>query len=169
MLRKFLLTVCLAGIMISLGAASTVSGDEGVQFPTGFRNWYGVNTLIVTKDSSLFTQIPGMHMIYVNAKGLETLKNGGPFPYPDGTVFADDVHDFMLKDGTYVEGAKQAVGTMVRDAKKYAATGGWGFQAFAGGDPSKPLIPDRAHATQACFTCHIPQKDHGFTFSTYIP
>src|SRR5579862_1220303 len=122
MLRKFLLSVCVAGILISLGAASTVSGDEGVQFPAGFRNWYGVNTLIVTKDSPLFTQIPGMHMIYVNAKGLETLKNGGPFPYPDGTVFADDVHDFSVKDGASVEGARKFVTVMVKDAKKYAST-----------------------------------------------
>ena len=42
----------------------------------------------------MFGQIGGMHIIYVNAKGLPTLKKGGPFPYPDGTVFADDVHDF---------------------------------------------------------------------------
>jgi len=24
-----------------------------------------------------------MHLIHVNAKGLQTLKNGGPLPYPD--------------------------------------------------------------------------------------
>ena len=169
MLRKLLITASLVGILISLGAALTVSGDEGVQFPTGFRNWFGVNTLIVTKDSPLFAQIPGMHMIYVNAKGLPTLKNSGPYPYPDGTVFADDVHDFLMKDGTYVEGEKKGVGVMVKDAKKYAATGGWGFQVFGTADFSKPLLPDTAHVIQACFNCHTPQKAQDFTFSTYIP
>jgi Cytochrome P460 len=125
--------------------------------------------MIVTKDSPFSDQIGGMHIIYVNAKGLPTLKAGGPFPYPDGTIFADDVHDFSVKDGAYVEGAKKAVTVMVKDAKKYPMTGGWGFKVWAGGDPAKPLIPDTAHAIQACFACHTPQKAQDFTFSTYIP
>jgi len=99
-----------------------------------------------------------MHVIYVNATGLPTLKAGGPFPYPDGTVFADDVHDFSVKDGSYVESNKKAVTVMIKDAKKYSTNSGWGFQVWAGGDPSKPLVPDATHATQACFVCHTPQK-----------
>jgi hypothetical protein len=31
---------------------------------------------------------------------------------------------------------------MVKDAKRYPS-GGWGFQAWAGGDPAKPLVSDR--------------------------
>jgi hypothetical protein len=159
----------LAGILMSFGAVSTTAAGDEVPFPSGFRNWFVVNSMIVTKDSPIFSQIGGLHLIYVNAKGLPTLKKGGPFPYPDGTVFADDVHDFSVKDGSNVEGAKKAVTVMVKDAKKYAMTGGWGFQVWAGGDPSKPLIPDTAHAIQACFACHTPQKAQDYTFSTYIP
>ena len=55
---------------------------------------------------------------------------------------------------------------MEKDAKKYAATGGWGFQAWAGGDPKKPLVTD---AAKQCFACHEPQKAHDYVFSTYIP
>jgi hypothetical protein len=123
--------------------------------------------MIVTKDSPIFGQIGGMHIIYVNAKGWPTLKAGGPFPYPDGTVFAGDVHEFSVKDGSYLEGNKQAVTVMVKDAKKYAAIGAWGFQVWAGGDPSKPLVPDSTHGA-ACFACHSPQKAQDYTFSTYI-
>jgi hypothetical protein len=36
------------------------------------------------------------------------MKKGRPSPYPDGTVFADDVHEFSVKDGSYVEGDKKA-------------------------------------------------------------
>ena len=169
MLRKLIGVIGLAGIWMSLGAASTISAGYDVPFPKAFRDWFAVNSMIVTKDSPMFTQIGGMHIVYVNAKGLPTLKAGGPFPYPDGTVFADDVHEFSVKDGAYVEGNKKAVTVMVKDAKKYATTGGWGFQVWAGGDPSKPLIPDAAHATEACFVCHTPQKAQDFTFSTYIP
>jgi hypothetical protein len=110
-----------------------------------------------------------MHIIYVNAKGLPTLRKGGPLPYPDGTVFADDVHDFSVKDGSYVERNKKAIAVMVKDTKKYPMTGGWGFQVWGGGDISKPLVPDAAHAVTACFACHTPQKNQDYTFSTYIP
>jgi hypothetical protein len=156
----------LAAICMSMGTVFAQSTGNGVPFPNGFRNWFAVNSMIVTKDSPMFAQIGGMHVVYVNAQGLPTLKTGGPFPYPDGTVFADDVHEFSVKDGSYVEGNKKAVTVMVKDAAKYASTGGWGFQVWAGGDPSKPLVVD---AKQPCFACHTPQKAQDFTFSTYIP
>ena len=169
MLRKLVSIIGLTGVLISLGAVSAKSVGDDVRFPNGFRDWFVVNSMIVTKDSPISGQIGGMHIIYVNAKGLPTLKKGGPLPYPDGTVFADDVHEFSVKDGSYVEGTKKAVTVMVKDAKKYPSTGGWGFQVWAGGDPSKPLLPDDAHSIPACFTCHTPQKSQDYTFSTYIP
>ena len=55
---------------------------------------------------------------------------------------------------------------MVKNAKIYASKGGWGFQVWAGGDPSKPLIGD---APKPCFVCHTLQKAQDNTFSTYIP
>jgi hypothetical protein len=169
MMRKLVRILGFAGILISLSAVSAKPAGDDVPFPDGFRDWFVVNSMIVTKDSPMFGQIGGMHIIYVNAKGLPTLKNGGPLPYPDGSMFADDVHEFSVKDGSYVEGNKKAVTVMVKDAQKYATNGGWGFQVWAGGDPSKPLLPDAVHATQACFVCHTPQKAQDFTFSTYIP
>ncbi len=159
----------IAGILLLLGTVSAQPAGQDVPFPKGFRDWFVVNSMIVTKDSPIFNQLGGMHIVYVNAKGLPTLKDGGPLPYPDGTVFADDVHEFTVKDGAYVEDKKKVVAVMVKDAKKYSSTGGWGFQVWALGDVSMPLIPDTAHAVQACFTCHTPQKNHDFTFSTYIP
>ena len=42
-----------------------------------------------------------------------------------------------------------------------ASTGGWAWQAWAGGDPSKPLVTD---AAKQCFECH-----HDYVYSTYIP
>jgi Cytochrome P460 len=169
MWRKSLTMLGLAGVLVLLGAVSAQPAGYDVSFPDGFRDWFAVNSMIVTKDSPIFGQIGGMHIIYVNAQGLPTLKKGGPFPYPDGTIFADDVHEFSVKDGSYVEGNKKAVTMMVKDSKKYEATGGWGFQAWAGGDSSKPLVPDAAHAIPACFVCHTPQKAQDYSFSTYIP
>jgi len=174
MSHKFTVVLGSAGVLALFSALSAVSlaavaTGDGVPFPNGLRDWFLVNSLTAGADSALFGHVSGMHHIYVNATGLQALKADGPLPFPDGTVFADDVHEFSVKDGSYVEGAKKAVTVMVKDAKKYATTGGWGFQVWAGGDPSKPLVPDAAHAITACFACHTPQKAQDYTFSTYIP
>ena len=170
MVRRLAGIFVLGMLALSQGARATNSAaSDDVPFPTNFRDWFAVNSMIVTKDSPMSAQIGGLHIVYVNAKGLPVLKSGGPYPYPDGTVFADDVHEFSVKDGSYVEEAKKAVTVMVKDSKKYPTTGGWGFQVWAGGDPAKPLIPDTAHAIPACFVCHSPQAGQDFVFSHWIP
>jgi hypothetical protein len=167
--RSLVLAAISSAIIMSFGAIGATSSSDDVPLPTGFRNWLLVYSTIVSQDHPLFSQLGGMHLVHVNAKGLQTLKEGGPFPYPDGTIFADDVHHFVLENGRYVEDTKKAVTVMVKDSKKYATTGGWGFQMWAEGDPSKPLVPDAAHAVEACFACHMPQKSQDYTFSTYKP
>jgi len=169
MQQKHARILSVVGALLLMGTVSGQTTDYHVPFPAGLRDWFEVNSMIVTKDSPIFGQLGGMHLIHVNTKGLPTLKNGGPLPYPDGTIFADDVHEFSVKDGSYVEGNKKAIAVMVKDAKKYPTTGGWGFQVWGGGDPSKPLVPDATHAVTACFACHTPQKEQDYTFSTYIP
>ena len=101
---------------------------------------------------------------FANAASLASLKKGGP--YPDGAVFLDDLHDFTVADGAYAEGPLKALTMMVKDAKMHASTGGWGFQAWAAGDPSKPIVTD---AVKQCFECHQPQKDQDYVYSSYIP
>lgn len=142
--------------------AAESAGDAKI--PTGYRNWFHVNTMVIDKASPLFDAIGGMHNVYVNAIGAAALKNGRP--YPDKTVFASDVHDFTVTDGSYVEGSRKGLATMVKDRKKYPSTGGWGFQLWAGGDPKKPLVTD---PTKQCFECHQPKKNQDYVYSTYIP
>ena len=149
MLETFLRIFVLATTLVTMGAVATISAGDDVPFPTGFRDWFAVNSMIVTKDSPISAQIGGMHLIYVNAKGLPTLQAGGPFPYPDGTIFADDVHDFTVKDGSYVEGSKKAVTVMIKDAKKYSKNGDGAFKCGPAATlrshsclmPSMPLRP----------------------------
>jgi len=168
-LYKVACLLTLAVILAFFGVPTATSADDRVPFPNGFRDWFAVNSMTATKDSPVFGGVEGMHIIHINTKGFPTLKGGGPLPYPDGTIFADEVHEYSVKDGATVEGAKKVVTVMVKDAKKYASTGGWGFQVWLGGDPTKPLVPDQAHAATACFACHTPQKQQDYTFSTYIP
>jgi hypothetical protein len=52
---------------------------------------------------------------------------------------------------------------MVKDSKKYAATGGWGFGDFKDGKPSDEAMH------KACFPCHEPFKDSDYVFTRYAP
>ena len=150
---------------VAVGTLSAAPAGDTLTIPAGFDHWYLVNSMIITKDSPFFESIGGLHHIYVNAIGFARLKAGGSAPYPDGTIFVDDVRDVSHVDGSYVQGGRKAIPVMVKNARRYASTGGWGFQAWAGGDPAKPLVTD---PVKSCFTCHAPQKANDFTFSTYL-
>jgi len=166
MRRTFFLALAVVVVaLLGLDTGFAAPAADKLVIPAGFEHWYLVNSMIVTKDSPLSASIGGLHHIYVNSIGFARLKAGGSAPYPDGTIFVDDVRDFSLADGSYSQGSRKAIPVMLKDAKKYASTGGWGFQAWAGGDPKKPLATD---PVKACFECHSPQKANDYVFSTYL-
>jgi Cytochrome P460 len=152
-----------AALLLAAAPFAAESAD-GIKFPSGYRSWFHVNTLVIDKASPLFDSLGGMHNVYVNSTGQAALKKG--VPYPDKTVFVSDVHEFTLTDGSYVEGPRKALGIMVKDQKKYTSTGGWGFELWLGGDPKKTFVTD---PVKQCFECHQPKKDQDYVYSTYIP
>jgi len=150
----------------AVGTLLAAQTSDALKIPADFKQWYLVHSTLITKDDNKFGLIAGLHLIYVNATGFDRLKRGGSAPYPDGSAFTDDVRDFSAVDGSYLESpARKAITLMVKDSKKYASTGGWGFQAWAGGDATKPIATD---PVKQCFNCHVPQKAQDFTFSKYL-
>ena len=152
-----------AAVVGSITPFAAESADD-LKLPASYRHWYHVNTMVIDKGSPLFEAMGGMHNVYINSTGETALKKGEP--YPDKTVLLVDLHEFTISDGSYVEGPRKATAIMLKDKKKYASTGGWGFQAWAGGDPTKPLVTD---PTKQCFECHQARKDQDYVYSTYIP
>src|SRR5258708_30699205 len=108
-------------VIFSVSAESA----DGLKPPVGYRRLFHVNTMIVDKSSPLFEVLGGMHNVHVNSVGESALKKGGP--YPNGTVFLTDLHEFSVVDGSYVEGAPKGLAVMAKDSKKYDSTEGWGF------------------------------------------
>src|SRR5215831_10621808 len=162
MQRLRLLFATLA--LVAVASFPAQPADDVKPPPAGYRHWFHVNTMIIDKASPLFKDLGGMHNVYANSVGEAALKKGGP--YPDKSMFVTDLHDFTVSDGSYVEGARKGLAVMVKDSKKYASTGGWGFQFWEGGDPKKPQVTD---AAKQCFACHQPKKDQDYVYSTYIP
>jgi hypothetical protein len=159
--RARLITTTLAFVTVTVIAAE--SADD-LKLPTGYRTWFHVNTMVIDKASPLFEGLGGMHNVYANASAAAALKKGGS--YPNGSQFVTDLHDFTITEGSYVEGARKGVATMIKNSKRYASTGGWGFQFWAEGDGKKPQVTDSA---KQCFACHEPKKDQDYVYSTYIP
>jgi Cytochrome P460 len=65
---------------------------------------------------------------------------------------------------SYVAGPpKNGVQFMVKDSRKYASTGGWGFAEFDDGKPAGEAMQ------KACFPCHETVKARDFVFNRYAP
>jgi len=52
---------------------------------------------------------------------------------------------------------------MVKDSRRYASTGGWGFAPFNDGKAAD------AGVLSTCFPCHEPAKARDFVFTRYTP
>jgi hypothetical protein len=91
----------------------------------------------------------------------------GALPFPDGAVLAKLAWKHVPSaefDGAFVPGPATTVQFMVKDSKKYASTGGWGFGQFIDGKP----VDEAQH--KACFACHEANvKGHDFVFTRFAP
>jgi hypothetical protein len=108
-----------------------------------------------------------MRVIFGNAIAAKAISQNDIHPWPKGTAFAKVAWDQLEgKDGTVKTGAFKQVEFMIKDDKKYASTGGWGFARFK----TPKLIPygkTTVFATE-CINCHRPQKDEDFVFTQPI-
>src|SRR5262245_4654569 len=122
---------------LALVAGTTIAAQsaDDLKLPTGYRNWFHGNTMVVDKGSPLFDSLGGMHNVYANPSSVAALNKGGP--YPTRRQFVTYLHAFTITDGSYVEGARKGVATLIKDARKYASTGGWGCQVRAERDATK--------------------------------
>jgi signal transduction histidine kinase len=78
----------------------------------------------------LYPQLGGIHHIYANPKALAAL--AGQKPFPDGSVLVLDVLEARGEARAILEGARRRVLVMEKDKKRFARTGGWGYEAFVG-------------------------------------
>lgn len=100
----------------------------------------------------------------------------GTLPFPDGAIIAalhwnevsSEENTKVIGKGfpgaglqSFVPGSGVNTQFMVKDSKKYAATGGWGFGDFTNGKPAADALMN------TCFSCHVPATDRDFVFTRY--
>jgi len=150
-------SVLIAGAFASgsaeVGDASPVFG---VHIPDGYRQW----ELIAPAQEA--EPLDELRAVLGNAVAVKAYKDRS-LPFPDGTILAKLAWKHIQSpdfEPASVPGATTTVQIMVKDSKKYAATGGWGFGRFIAGKP----VDEAQH--QTCFACHearVKERDYVFT------
>ena len=146
----------------------------GVTVPDGYRDWRLISVNHLAGAGGKLKQVRAQLGNDIAMKAFRE----GTLPFPDGTIIAalhwneavSEENDKVLAIGfpgaglqSSVAAAPENVQFMVKDSKKYAATGGWGFADFKNGRAGDEAL----HKT--CFPCHAPAKDRDFVFTRYAP
>src|SRR5579862_5252571 len=161
--------VAVAGVAVFTATASDSDGEAvpifGIKIPPGYRDWRLISVAHEAGDLNDIRAILG-NDIAIKAYREEKL------PFPDGTIIArlawsyvpSEENDKVFgRSQSFVAGPATNVQFMVKDSKKYAATGGWGFAQFKDGKLADAAL------LKTCFPCHEPVKARDFVFTRYAP
>ena len=158
----------LAGIVVSTAPASGPYDEQtapifGIKMPPGYRDWKLISVAHEAGNLNDFRAVLG------NDIAIRAYREG-KLPFPEGAIIARLAWDYVPSEEnnkvfgrsqSFVAGSPTNVQFMVKDSKKYAATGGWGFAQFKDGKPADEAL----HKT--CFPCHEPAKASDFLFTHY--
>jgi Cytochrome P460 len=159
---RLLLSRLIAVMILVLASLpmSAISGDETAQYPDTFRRWVHVGTgVILPGTNPLLKSEEGMHHIFANGKASDGYASGD---FADGAILVYELREAQQKNGVIFEGERRRVDVMIKDSKKYAATGGWRFERFWAADQTQNAVHDGG---ASCFECHANARAHGFVFS----
>jgi hypothetical protein len=156
--------VCIALSLLSAGpliASGLPVAPNGIAIYPGYMSWK-VIAPSYREDKGHIRIITG------NEIAVAALR-AGKKPLPDGSVLAKVAWKAEKNPNFPVAtepGAFAQVEFMVKDAKKYKDTGGWGFARFVGND-LKPYGKDAAFVGE-CFGCHIPVAGNDYVFTKIV-
>ena len=162
--------VAMTGVVVYMAHASGRSDEDadpifGIKIPSGYRDWKLIS--VAHEEGNL----NDLRALLGNDLAIKAYREG-KFPFPDGTIIArlawsyvpsEENNKVFGRAQSFVPGAATNVQFMVKDSKKYAATGGWGFAQFKDGKPADAAL------LKTCFPCHEPVKARDFVFTHYAP
>ena len=149
-----------------LAADSKVApAPNGIALPEAYKDWRLIAPAYRTDKKHV-------RAILGNDIAIAAARAGKTNPWPDGAILSK----LVWKEKTdaawptaIVPDAFVHAEFMVKDASKYATTGGWGYARWTGMD-QKPYGKDASFA-QECVACHTPVKanDYVFTHPAMLP
>jgi len=135
------------------------------EIPHGYRDWRWISSAHEAGNLNSLGAVLG------NDVAVKAYREG-KLPFPDGTIIAalhyrnvpsDENNKVFGQAQSFVPGAPTNIQFMVKDSKKYAATGGWGFATFVDGKPADAAF------MKSCFPCHEKARNTDLVFTRYAP
>lgn len=152
----YLVTIALA----EGPAPADVSPIFGVTIPQGYKQW----ELVAPAEEA--APLDELRAVLGNQTAIDAYQ-AGKLPFPDGTILVKRAWKRKQSPefaSATIPGAATTVQVMVKDSKKYASTGGWGFGRFINGKP----VDEAQHRT--CFACHEARaKSRDYVFTRLAP
>jgi hypothetical protein len=168
------IAVLAAGVEISAQDKYTVKVPNGLAF-SEFRGYEGWSVIAISENGGKIAAIVGNPaMIDAYTEGVP----GNGKAFPDGARMAK-IHWNPKKQETYpgqptVPGTQHDVDFMVKDSKRFADSGGWGWGAFeydAASDTFRPATgadsPPQENDAKCGFACHTVVKNRDYVFTEY--
>ena len=168
-----ILTAAFALMALAAQDKNTVKVPNGLGFAEfkGYEAWPVVS---ISQNNGL------MAVILANPPMIAAYQSGIPGngkPFPDGSRMAK-IHWNPKKLETFpsatVPGTQHDVEFMVKDSKRFADSGGWGYAVFeydAASDQFKPGTlagkPPQGNDAKCGFACHTTVKAQDFVFTNY--
>jgi hypothetical protein len=154
----------------------TLKVPGGLAF-SEFRGYEGWPVIAISENGGKIAVILGNPtMIAAYKAGIP----GNGQPFPDGSKMAK-VHWNPKKNETApgqptVPGTLHDVDLMVKDSKRFADSGGWGWGAFEYDSATSAFrpgnltdSPPQAHDAKCGFACHTVVKNRDYVFTDYGP
>ena len=160
-MRKLILTIMV--VLAVAGGSIAISGNTSVDYPSGYRTWQHVKSMIIQPGHPLENPFGGIHHVYGNSKAMIGLTGG---TYENGAVFVFDLLDYEEGGKTIVEKNRIRIDVMQYDTELFSETGGWGYDTFVGDSTTERLEQD---VVAACYGCHTAAKESNYVYSRYRP
>ncbi len=164
------------GLMLAGSGLLSAQDRYALKVPNGlsFGDIRGYETWQVIAPSYR-TDKKEVRYILGNSAVVEAYKKGSSkkgVPFPDGSILVKIAYAEM-KNPVYPAALEpdtlQRIEFMVKDAKKFSATGGWGYARFVYDPASGTYAPygkDASFATE-CYQCHTLVTDRDYVFTKY--
>lgn len=157
-------TILTAAMAIGIASPNTQAITQGLEspifgvtVPDGYRQW----ELVSVAHEEGLDELRG---VLGNFIAMQAYRDG-TLPFPDGAILAKLAWKHVPSTefrGAFVPGTATTVQIMVKDSRKYASTGGWGFGRFIDGKP----VDEAQHKT--CVPCHQANvKGHDLVFTRF--
>ena len=158
----------LAGVVGMTAAESRAKQETSAVFvkriPDGYRDW---RLISVAREEGTLDDI---RAVLGNDEAIKAYREG-KLPFPEGTIIArlawsldasEENNKTFGRSQSFVAGSpKNGVQFMVKDSKKYASTGGWGYAQFDDGKSADDEV------LKTCHPCHRAIEARDFVFTRY--